>query len=293
MDLQQAQAYCEEKVTQSGSSFYYAFLILPVPQRQALTALYAYCRLVDDVADADLEPQLALQKLNFWFEETERLFEQVPTHPVTIALCPVIKTFRLKKAWFEELLWGMQEEIQGRHIVTWQDLDTYGYQVAGVVGLLSSQIFEDEQSDIFSVQLGQSLQIINIIRDWGEDLRKGRIYIPEELLTAHHLNPDLLMGALKTHSDRASFKPIFQALSDRAREHYQKALAALSPASVPKQLPSLIMGAIYLDLLKVIEETDFDVWDQKISLTPFRKSWIAVKTYYRHRFFKKKMRALS
>ena len=163
------QQYCQQKTKQSGSSFTLSFLFLPKHKREAMTALYAFCREVDDVVDECTDYQIAQTKLQWWKQEINRLFHETPQHPVTRALKPVVAEFGLQQAHFIEIIDGMQMDTQYNRYADFEQLALYCYRVASVVGLLSAQIFgySDKSTLAYAHDLGMAFQLTNIIRDVG------------------------------------------------------------------------------------------------------------------------------
>jgi phytoene synthase len=283
MNIVDADKFCREKSAKSGSSFYYSFLFLTSIQRQAITAVYAFCREVDDIVDECHDKNIAAQKLNWWNDEVEQVFSGVPQHPIGLSLQQACRHFPLKKNLFQDILQGMQMDLQYQGYESFADLERYCYCVASAVGLLAVEIFgfEDEKTLNYAKNLGVALQLINIIRDVGEDAARGRIYIPENELTQFSLTPQTILA--KQYSE--NFYQLMQFQAQRAKDYYQKALSDLPFQDIAKQHTGLIMAEIYHALLNEIEEDHYQVLHQKISLTPLRKFWIAWKT---HRCLKKK-----
>ncbi len=273
--------YCQHKAAGSGSSFYYSFLFLPARQRQAITALYAFCREVDDTVDESLDPGVARLKLDWWRAEVARLFEGAPQHPVTQALAPHLQSFGIGRRQLIEIVDGMQMDLEQDRYVDFEGLKLYCHRVAGVVGELAAGIFGATQpaTHEYAEQLGLAFQLTNIIRDVGEDARKGRIYLPIEDLQRFAVPAHEILAV--RHSERFVRLMRFQAA--RAREHYQRAFAKLPEADRRSQRPGLIMAAIYATLLAEIERDGFQVLSQRTSLTPIRKLWLAWRTWVRGR----------
>jgi len=272
--------YCQEKVAQSGSSFYYSFLFLPPERRRAITALYAWCREVDDVVDDTHDPALAHQQLDWWRGELRRLFEGEPTHPVTQALQPHVKAAGLPHAEMSEVLDGMEMDLTQTRYLDETGLNRYCHCVAGVVGTLSARLFgySEARTLVFAEKLGLSLQLVNILRDVGEDARRGRIYLPVDTLQRFQVPAsEILQGK---HSER--FVALMQYHAGRARTLYHEALELLPRQDRRAQRAGLLMGAIYHALLDEIERSEFQVLNQRIALTPLRKLWIAWKTWLRN-----------
>lgn len=268
--------YCEAKVAESKSNLVSAFRILSADRRRAITALYAFCREVDDVVDECKDPGISLAKLAWWSAETGRLFESSPTHPVTLALLPHLGVYSLKQEHFAEIIAGVQTDLAQSRFSDFEDLDRYCDRVAGAVGLCSARIFGEvtPQTDRYALLLGRALQYTNILRDIGEDARRGRIYLPIELLSAHQVEPASILRLEHTNA-------LTHALGDMAASAerlFDQALDVLPQSQRAEQRPGLIMAAIYRDLLRLLISESFDVMNQRISVAPARKVWLAWKT---------------
>ena len=271
--------YCEDKAAKSGSSFYYSFRFLPEDRRRAVTALYAFCREVDDVVDECHDVSLAQIKLEWWRQEVERIFTGTPTHPVGFALQDVLRRFKLPQEQLLEIIDGMAMDLSQTRYLDFKGLQLYCYRVASVVGLLSAEIFghEHRQTLKYAHDLGLALQLTNIIRDVGEDARRGRIYLPiEDLQRFGVLAKDILEAR---YSDAFRELMVFQ--GERAEQFYEQAFAQLPAGDRKAQRPGLVMAAIYRTLLREIAADGFQVLDRRISLTPVRKVWIAGSTWFK------------
>jgi phytoene synthase len=269
--------YCQEKAAASGSSFYYSFLFLPPERRRAITALYAFCREVDDVVDESSDAQLAATKLAWWRQEIAGLYSGNPRHPVTRALSPHLKNFSLEQENLQEIISGMEMDLTQTRYLDWKGLERYCHRVAGVVGLLAARIFgyQEARTLEYAHALGIAFQLTNIIRDVGEDARKNRIYLPMEDLQKFGVPAADILGMRQTED----FRKLMQFEAGRARSHYEEAFRALPAADRKAQRSGLIMAAIYRALLEEIERDGFNVLAQRTSLTPLRKFWIAWKTW--------------
>lgn len=272
------EAYCDQKAAKSGSSFYYSFLFLPPEKRQAMVALYAFCREVDDIVDENKDKTVAQHQIKWWSEEIDRLFQGTPQHPITRALKPHLATFQWEQQWFKDVLYGMRMDLEHPFYENFEELEQYCYHVAGVIGILSAHLFgfTSERTLTFAKNLGISLQIINIIRDLREDAGRGRVYIPECDLKISSLTPSDLLNQT---APQAALEQSLQLMAARARTYFQKALDALPECDRYAQVSGIIMGQIYLELLKIIEDSGFKVMTHRISLTPIKKLWIAWKTF--------------
>ncbi|WP_229007560.1 presqualene diphosphate synthase HpnD [Methylophilus sp. Leaf408] len=275
------QQYCQQKTKQSGSSFTLSFVFLPKQKREAMTALYAFCREVDDVVDECTDYQIAQTKLQWWKQEIHRLFHETPQHPVTKALKPVVEEFGLQEAHFIEIIDGMQMDTQYNRYADFEQLALYCYRVASVVGLLSAQIFgySDKSTLGYAHDLGMAFQLTNIIRDIGEDARRGRIYIPiDELEKAGVTEQQLLQSQPSVQTQALLLKQI-----ERAEMFYDKAINQLPEADIKTQLPGLMMAAIYRALLREIKQDPNLVLNHKVMLPPFRKLKLALGVWFKRR----------
>ncbi len=274
------QQYCQEKAAASGSSFYYSFLFLPKPRREAITALYAFCREVDDIADECTDFQVARTKLNWWRGEIDNLYQGQPQHPVTKALAPAVAAYDLSAEHFHEIIDGMEMDLEYNRYQDFKQLQLYCYRVASVVGLLSASIFGYRNRDTlkYAHDLGMAFQLTNIIRDVGEDARRNRIYLPlDELARFGVLEDDIL------HSrESEQVRQLLEFQIERAESFYDRALNALPAEDRKQQRTGLIMTAIYRTLLREIKAGGAQqVLNARISLTPLRKLWLAWTTWIR------------
>ena len=271
--------YCQQKAAQSGSSFYYSFLFLPLERRRAITALYAFCREVDDAVDESSDDMLARTKLIWWRKEVQAMLDNAPTHPVTKALLPHMATYALQGEHLVAIIDGMEMDLNQTRYLDFPALQKYCWHAAGVVGILSASIFgiTNPQTRIFAEKLGLAFQMTNIIRDVGEDARKGRIYLPVNELQEFKVTAADILNA--RHSPQ--FEALMQFQYERAQKLYDEAFALLPPEDRRAQRTSLIMASIYRTLLVEIQRDRFQVLNQRISLTPIRKLWLAWKTYVR------------
>jgi len=269
--------YCQERAAGSGSSFYYSFLFLEPRRRQAITALYAFCREVDDVVDECPDPGLARTKLDWWRGEVAALYVGRPSHPVTQALSRSLKEFHLPQEQLLEIIDGMEMDLDQARYADFKALHLYCYRVASVVGLLAAEIFgyRERQTLKYAHDLGLAFQLTNIIRDVGEDARRGRFYLPQDELARFAVSEDDLLQA--RYGDNFSRLMAFQV--ERAQAIYQQAFAQLPATDRKAQRAGLIMSAIYRATLDEIVRDNYRVLDQRISLPPLRKLWLAGKTW--------------
>lgn len=279
------QQYVEQKAAASGSSFYYAFLFLPPARRAAITAFYAFCREVDDVVDETSDLQVAATKLAWWRQEVGRAYAGQAQHPVMQALMPLAADFDIRQEHLLAVIEGCQMDLDQTRYLDFASLQRYCHLVAGVVGEVASGIFgrTEPGTVAYAHTLGQAMQLTNIIRDVGDDARRGRVYLPiNELqqfdVKAHEL---LKRDSPWGYSDR--FQALMRFQAERAHGLYDAALSLLPAADRQAQRPGLMMANIYRQLLREIEAGGFQVLHQRISLTPLRKLWIAALTHWRGR----------
>jgi len=271
--------YCQTRAAQSGSSFYYSFLFLPPERRRAITALYAFCREVDDVVDECADAGVARMKLAWWRQEIAAISRGAPQHPVAHALAEVAPRFRITEARLNEIIDGMEMDLDHRFYPDFAALKVYCHRVAGVVGLLSAEIFgyADPRTLEYAEDLGMAFQLTNIVRDVGEDARRGRIYLPLDELGRYGVTETDILQARDTNG----FRQLMEFQIDRALRYYRDAFSKLPAGDRQAQRPGIIMAAIYQTMLDEIRRDGCRVLTQRVSLTPIRKLWIAWRTWIR------------
>jgi len=275
------EQYVQDKAAASGSSFYYAFLFLTPPRRAAITAFYAFCREVDDVADEVSDPGVAATKLAWWRSEVGAAFSGKPSHPAMRALMPHVAAYGIESRHLLAVIEGCQMDLDQSRYLDYPGLAHYCDLVAGVVGEVAANIFGRtlESTVDYAHRLGLAMQLTNIVRDVGDDARRNRIYLPMSELKQFDVKAGEILE--RKYSDRFTALMRFQA--ERAHRTYDEALALLGDADRAAQKPGLMMANIYRSLLREIEADDFAVLHQRISLTPIRKLWIAMQTNWRGR----------
>lgn len=265
--------YCQEKAAKSGSSFYYSFLFLPPDRRRAITALYAFCREVDDVVDEATDPSLARVKLAWWRTQVDQLFTGQADHPVMRALSPHLAPCGITAERLHAVIDGMTMDLDQTRYLDWPGLRKYCWHAAGVVGELSAGVFghTDPRTLEYAEKLGLAFQMTNIIRDIGDDARRGRIYLPVNEMQQFDVRANEIIDG--TYSDR--FVALMRFQTERARALYREAMQLLPEVDRRAQRPGLMMAAIYYALLDEIERDQWQVLHQRISLTPLRKLFLA------------------
>jgi phytoene synthase len=275
------EQYVQDKAAASGSSFYYAFLFLAPPRRAAITAFYAFCREVDDVADDVADPGVAATKLAWWRSEVASTFAGHPSHPAMQALLPHVQAYAIEPAHLLAVIEGCQMDLEQTRYLDFAGLARYCDLVAGVVGEVAANIFGRTLASTvdYAHRLGLAMQLTNIVRDVGDDARRGRIYLPVDELQRFDVKAAEILE--RRYSDRFTALMRFQA--ERAHRIYDEAFALLGDADRAAQKPGVMMANIYRTLLREIEADGFTVLHQRISLTPIRKLWIAMQTNWRGR----------
>lgn len=272
--------YCEHKARESQSSFLAGFRFLPPEKRQAITALYAFCRELDDVVDDCTDPQVAKTTLAWWRNDLQKVFENngQPEHPIHQALREIYPKFALPHNELEELINGMEMDLHHVRYESFDDLQYYCYRVAGVVGRLIARIlgFQNAQTLEYAEKLGLALQLTNIIRDVGEDARMNRIYLPMNELAQFNVPAQTILSYTPT----PEFEKLMQFQIQRAQETYRQAIALLPENDKKAQKVGLIMGGIYHALLQEIAaDGAANVLRYKIKIPNPRKLRIALRIW--------------
>jgi phytoene synthase len=279
--IESAAAYCKKLTTRSKSNFYYAFLFLPRERREALEAVYAYCRLVDDVVDEEAPVQKKLEGIAQWRKELDAVYgHAAPTHPVSERLRAAVSRFAIRREDMEAIIDGCAMDIEKTRYETWEELRLYCYRVASAVGLMCVEIFGYTPSQVeavrrYAVDLGIALQLTNILRDVAEDAQRGRIYLPADELREFGVTEDELRSGTRS----PNFLRMMQFQASRARAHYVRARAAISPYERSKLVIAEIMGDIYYALLEEIEAKQFDVFRGKTTVRRRDKMRIALGNF--------------
>jgi phytoene synthase len=279
------EQYVQDKAAASGSSFYYAFLFLPPQKRAAITAFYAFCREVDDVVDEVSDPAIAATKLAWWRKEVAGAFAGQPTHPAMRALMPHVATYGINPAQLLAVIDGCEMDLQQTRYLDFAALERYCHLVAGVVGEVAAGIFGRTQdtTTAYAHKLGLAMQLTNIIRDVGDDARRGRIYLPIDELQRFDVKAHEVLKRESPWGYSGRFDALMRFQAERAHALYDEAFALLPAPDRRAQRPGLMMGQIYRSLLREIEASGFQVLHQRIALTPLRKLWIAMRTNWRER----------
>jgi phytoene synthase len=281
-----AGGVCRALTKASRSSFTYAFLALPAAQREALYAIYAFCRVTDDLVDeaapaADGGPPGSRVRLAEWRVELEACIRGEASHPVTLRLADVIRTYGIPAQHFRDLLDGVEMDLVRARYATFAELETYCYRVAGVVGLMCIEVFGYTRAETrtYAERLGTALQLTNILRDVASDGARGRIYLPlEDLARFGCREADLLEGRAGPGT-----RPLLAFQAARARDFYAAAQRALPPVDRRRMLPAEIMAAIYRRLLGRIERAGPEVLSRTVRLSDAERLLVALGVWARSR----------
>lgn len=277
-DLRAAYAHCQDITRRASSNFYYAFLLLPPERREALFALYAFCRFVDDIADDDSNARPA-DLLARWREELDRVYGGTPTHPIGRALADAAARFPIDRKHFHDLIDGVEMDLRQRRYESFDDLYRYCYRVASTVGLLCIEIFgyQNPSAKDYAVDLGIAFQLTNILRDVMEDAQRGRIYLPLEDLRRFDCSEEDVLGG--HYLARVGALMAFEC--GRARAYYLRASASLAPEDRGSLAAAEAMRLIYMRLLNRIEARHFDVFGPKVTVPRYEKVTLALAAWGR------------
>jgi phytoene synthase len=281
-----AAAYCRKLTTRSKSNFYYAFLFLPRERREALEAVYSYCRLVDDVVDEEAPAATKLEGITRWRRELDAVYGAGPlTHPVAERLRAAVQRFPIRREDMEAVIDGCAMDVDKTRYADWNELRLYCYRVASAVGLMCIEIFGYQSTPEakaiatrrYAEELGLALQLTNIIRDVAEDAQRGRIYLPLDELAAFGVSEQDLLSGVRT----PNLVRLMRYQAARARSHYLRARAAIGEFERRRLVIAEIMGDIYYRLLSEIEARDFDVFGAKATVPRRQKMAIAFGNFAR------------
>jgi phytoene synthase len=279
MAINQLQSAIAAKVQASGTSFYSAMRLLPAERRNAMYAIYAFCREVDDLADEGGSLEAKRAGLEEWRAEIGRLYAGAPQKPIAQALLTPVKAFGLRKQDFLAVIDGMQMDAETAIVAPdLATLDLYCDRVASAVGHLSVRAFgaTEPQADEVAHHLGRALQLTNILRDLVEDGERGRLYLPKELLEQHGI-PYADPTAVLAHP---KLKKVCRDVAILALDHYSKARSAMDRCKKGPMRPAAIMGAVYRAILKRLIKADWRKPDEPVKLPKWQKLWLA----FRHGF---------
>jgi phytoene synthase len=278
-DLREAIRACDRVTRGSRTNFYYSFLLLPARKREALIAVYAFCRRTDDLTDAPGASGSAEARIEGWREELDRCYAGRPTSPITRGLRSAIVRYRIPKSYFEDLIRGVEMDITRNRYPTFESLYPYCFRVASTVGLICIEIFgyRDPSTRRYAEDLGVALQLTNILRDVRTDAARGRIYIPQEDLDRFGCTEEEILAGRKTRA----FEALMRFECHRARSYFRRAWGSLPPVDRGSLLAAEAMGRIYYEILTEIERRGYDVHADRVTLPTLRKMRIALEVWLR------------
>jgi len=275
---------------ESGSNFRLGFLFLPRRKREALSAVYAFCRHVDDIVDSgELPAEEAARRLSVWREDIERLYaggsQEPPAHPLARNLKPFVEEFRLPKEGFLEVLRGVGMDLDGKRYEDFNELARYLFGVAGAVGLLCVEIFGHRATppDMlreYATAMGNAFQLTNILRDVGVDLERGRLYLPLADIREAGCSVEEILRREHT----PAFERLMEAEYRRAKGFYARAREVLHPDDRRSMAAAEVMACIYEGLLERIRAERYRVLFGRVRLPAWRKAWLAARGWARSRF---------
>ena len=269
----------------SASNLALAFILLPPPKRQAMCALYAFCREIDDVADEESTPvserRISLQS---WREDILKAFRGgMPAKPVNVELASVISEYKLPYDLFDDLIRGVEMDLEIQSYETILELEAYCYRVASVVGLLSIEVFgyKNPKCHDFAIHLGKALQLTNILRDVQNDAARGRIYLPSVQMQEFGVSSTEIFEGRYTEN----YRQLASWVSQRAREHYRQARRLLPSEDRGTLATAELMGAVYWKVLLRLESRAFDVFNYPLArLNKAGKAWLILNLWLETKF---------
>ena len=266
----------------SRSNFFYAFLCLPKPQREALYAVYAFCRIVDDAVDVGEDQAAKRKELDRWRAEITQVFEGSPEHPAAQRLQEAVKLFPIPREALNEIIAGVEMDLDRSTYRTFEELYPYCYRVASAVGLCCIEIFgySDVRAREYAVSLGVALQLTNIMRDVQPDARAGRVYLPQEDLERFGVTSDDLAVGRYT----PEFLRLMEYEAARAHACYERAWAALPRSDEHRLFAAEIMGRTYFALLETMEQRRYRVFGERVSVRTPKKLGIALRCWTHSRW---------
>jgi phytoene synthase len=262
-------------VRAAGTSFYRGMRVLPPDRRNAMYAIYAFCRMVDDIADDDDAFEAKRPRLAAWRERVAGLYRGESDGPVTRVLVAAVKRFELRREDFLAVIDGMEMDAETTIVAPdLATLDLYCDRVAAAVGRLSVRAFGDASAaaDRVAYSLGRALQLTNILRDVQEDADRGRLYLPREYLDAESVPHDP-RAALGT----PGLPRVCARVAALAHEHFRAAHAAMKQCDAKAMKPARLMGATYAAILSRLERRGWSRHAERVSLPAWQKLWLALR----------------
>lgn len=264
-------------VRRARSNFFWSFVFLEKAKRDAIFAAYAFARHTDDLVDDASSSEEATTRLAEWRSDLDGCYRGAPQSDITTALHPVVRDYDIPKIYFDELINGVEMDLSNTRYASFEDLQTYCYRVASVVGLICIEIFgySDPETKDYAINLGMALQLTNILRDVGEDAERSRIYLPQSDLAEFGCTEAGILG--RTYDD--SFRMMMAFQCGRARSYYEKAAEYLTETDRKPMFPAETMGRIYYAILEKIERRNYQVFEQRITISTLWKIGIAARNW--------------
>jgi phytoene synthase len=280
--IERASQSAELITRQSKTNFYYSFLFLPKQKREAIETVYAFCRLVDDIVDGDLKVDNAHNELKFWRDEIKKCFQGNPSTNLGKSLQEVIKHFPIKEEYFQDLITGMEMDLNKCRYNNFEELENYCYHVAGVIGLMCIEIFgyKENSTKEYAVNLGKALQLVNIARDLKEDSTRARVYLPKDEMNKFSYSEEELLNSVYNEK----FVSLMLNHCQKAKGFFQKAQSSLNNDR-KKMFAAEIMGAIYSKILDRIISKNYNVFDNRIRLNSLEKAYVALGAWLKCLYF--------
>lgn len=276
------QAYIPTLDQGRQSNFYFSFLVLPRPKREAIETIYAFCRTTDDIVDEAGDEGEKHDRLLTWTDELKRSLYGVSSYGLLNRLAMIITRFRIPVEHFYELIKGMEMDLTQKRYETFEELQQYCYRAGSTVGLICAEVFgyKNEQTRQYAINLGIALQLTNILRDIKSDAKRGRIYIPQEDLRKFNYTED---DVFQNRYDQR-FVDLMKFECDRAHQFYKKAKTSLAEEDKPLFTAARTMGNIYYLLLRRIENNHYNVYSKRVRLSSSIKFLVAVALRLRNKF---------
>ena len=273
--LARSYTYCDRLARREAGNFYHGFRLLPRSQRLAMSALYAFLRIADDLSDEAGSLAGKRQALAEWRSGLDRALSGCYNHPLHEALHHTVRTYNIPRQYLYDVLDGVEMDLEPIHFATFEELRLYCYRVASAVGLACIHIwgFTDERAKDYAEQAGLAFQLTNILRDLGEDAARGRVYLPRAELDRFGYDATGFRNGVRDERFRALMR--FQV--ERARQYYDASWPLLALLPPPGRAVFLVMARTYRGLLDAIEKCDYDVFSRRVCLSGWRKLLFAIR----------------
>jgi 15-cis-phytoene synthase len=273
--LLRSYAYCERLARREAGNFYHAFRMLPLNQRRAMCALYAFMRVTDDLTDGPGDAAAKRTPLDAWRRQLDEALAGRYSHPLHAAFHHTVSRHHIPRQYLLDVLDGVGMDLGPVHYETFADLYRYCYRVASAVGLACIHIwgFADERAKEYAEAAGIGFQLTNILRDVGEDAARGRVYLPAEDLERFGYPAE----SLRRGEGSEAFRALMQFEAERARGYFEAARPLAGLLRPPGRAVFLVMTRTYRALLEAIVRRDFDVFSRRVRVSSWRKLWLAAQ----------------